>query len=351
MTSLAKVATGTLNKWHFNPETGKTGVCHARIKCDFAEDGVNPPHFSSESEARAAYNLTMSDKVVAIGLQKPRPVQLTQVVEASEKGPMFESMEKEFADAKDKRKWMQYYESRLSRASFELEDASPSDFEYGGYEWEFNRAKELFDCARSVYFKTPDLKNPKYDANMPSAYAQYFADTEKKHFNLDSPGSQFTELKNLGQVLAAAEHQRGSLDGDDREYLIEMGADPKSFAPDRRYICAETPGVSGVVKASELNPDEIVTVIQKSEKAKPMCQMTVKKKTPTQIATIVLVDNPTLPGTEGVDTLLITAFPGVSGPSGSNNDLLPYVGKQLTLGQASEIYGRDFEVNTILEGS
>lgn len=184
---------------------------------------------------------------------------------------------------------------------------------------------------------------------MPEKFAGYFADTEKKHFSDNSAGSTFTEAKNLNEVLSKAAQQRKNLEGDDREKLIARGADPKSFTPDKRYLMVETKGKLGTVLASELNDNDTVTVVQKSEKSKPVCVTEVKNQRETDFATIVLVDNPSLPGTEKHPSLLITAYPGASGPSGSNNDLLPHVGKSMSVAEARKIYGRDFTINTVVK--
>lgn len=184
---------------------------------------------------------------------------------------------------------------------------------------------------------------------MPEKFAGYFADTEKKHFNENSAGSTFTEATNLNDVLTRASRQRKNLEGDDREKLIARGADPKSFAPDKRYLMVETKGKLGTVLASELKDDAVVQVIQKNEKSKPVCMTEVSRQNETDFGTIVLVDNPSLPGTEKHPSLLITAYPGASGPTGSNNDLLPHVGQSMTVAEARKIYGRDFTINTVIK--
>jgi len=40
-------------KYHVNPETNRPNQCNAKIRCDFAVDGQEPPHFSTKSEAKA----------------------------------------------------------------------------------------------------------------------------------------------------------------------------------------------------------------------------------------------------------------------------------------------------------
>lgn len=184
---------------------------------------------------------------------------------------------------------------------------------------------------------------------MPEKFAGYFADTERKHFSAGSEGSTFTQARNLNQVLTETARQRKSLEGDDREKLIARGADPSSFAADKRYLMVETRGRLGTALASELSDDTPLQVVQKSEKSKPVCVAEVKRQQDTDFATVVLVDNPSLPGTEHHASLLITAFPGASGPTGSNNDLVPHVGKTITVGEARKIYGRDFTVNTVVK--
>jgi len=189
----------------------------------------------------------------------------------------------------------------------------------------------------------------KHSHLMPEKFAGYFADTERKHFSADSAGSTFTEAKNLNEVLSLAAKQRKSLEGDDRDKLIARGADPSSFHADKRYLMVETKGKLGTVLASELNDNQQVTIVQKSEKAKPLCVVEVDKQKETDFATVVLLDNPSLPGTEKHPSLLITAFPGTSGPSGSNNDLLPHVGKTMTLREACKFYKGDFTLNTVVK--
>lgn len=210
------------------------------------------------------------------------------------------------------------------------------------------KAHELNNADYQVATHKGDPSRREIDSYMPEKFKDYFADTEKKHFDPNSAGSTFTSAKNLKEILKQAHIQRGDLEGDDREKLISRGADPTSFQSGKRYLMMETQGNLGTVHSNELSDDDILTVVQKSEKSKPVCVVERKSKAPTDFATIVLVDNPTLPGTEGTKTLLITAYPGASGPSSSNNDLLPYVGKKITTAQGKEIYGREFTVNTIL---
>lgn len=186
---------------------------------------------------------------------------------------------------------------------------------------------------------------------MPSQFAGYFASTEKKHFNKSEPGSTFTSAKNLNEVLSQAQQQRGSLKGDDREKLIkEHGADPSSFEEGKRYIAVKTEGLLGSVDSSQLDDNQRVVVHQKAEGTKPVLVAEVNSSPKSTVATIVLVDNPTLKGTEGHRNLLITAFPGVSGAKSSNPALEGKVGQSMTVKEAKTLFGGEpFSVNTVVK--
>ncbi len=190
-----------------------------------------------------------------------------------------------------------------------------------------------------------------HDYMFPKKFADYFAATHEKHFGYDSPGSTFTETKGLEETLTLAQKQRGTLLGDDRDIFIkEHGADPSSFTDDKRYLMVKTAGKLGSVSVNKLPPKTMLTVHQKDPNSQPVCVAEVESKSDTNVGTIVLVDDPKMPGTTTSPTILITAFPGVSGARGSNPDLMPYVGQQITIEQARKLYGgRDFSVNTVLK--
>lgn len=42
-----------MTRYHVNPETGRPNICRAKIRCDFAVDGQEPPHFESKADAKA----------------------------------------------------------------------------------------------------------------------------------------------------------------------------------------------------------------------------------------------------------------------------------------------------------
>jgi len=51
-----------MTKYHVNPETGRVNICRAKVLCDFAVDGVAPPHYSSKEEAKAGSEQTLEEK-------------------------------------------------------------------------------------------------------------------------------------------------------------------------------------------------------------------------------------------------------------------------------------------------
>ena len=112
--------------WHFNPETGKTGVCQARIKCDFAEDGVNPPHFATEAEARAAYNNTMDDKTIAVVFKKDSKASKNTVSTADQSfSKLLSTSRQELKTADNEAKWLENKAVAVIEAQ---EDVSRYDF-------------------------------------------------------------------------------------------------------------------------------------------------------------------------------------------------------------------------------
>lgn len=98
---------------------------------------------------------------------------------------------------------------------------------------------------------------------LPEELKSYFEATEQKHFDpVKGAGSLFTEAKNLQELLERAIKQRGSLDGDDREKLIELGVSPEALMVQCRYLKVETKGELGMAKINELPADTKVKVIR-----------------------------------------------------------------------------------------
>ena len=75
---------------------------------------------------------------------------------------------------------------------------------------------------------------------LPAELSGYFEATEQKHFDpKKAAGSLFTEIKTLRELLQKAIEQRGNLDGDDREKLIELGVAPEALMAQCRYLKVE----------------------------------------------------------------------------------------------------------------
>lgn len=98
---------------------------------------------------------------------------------------------------------------------------------------------------------------------LPEEQQSYFQSIDKKYFNAEtSVGSRFLDAKNLAELLQFAFEQRGSLDGDDREALVQVGVNPETLMKECRYLKVDTKGEVGIVKVSDLSPDTKVKVIR-----------------------------------------------------------------------------------------
>lgn len=174
----------------------------------------------------------------------------------------------------------------------------------------------------------------------------YYKGTEKKHFSDPFlPGSKFTDpkIKTLEDILVLASIQRGSLEGDDREKFIKLGAVPEAFQPDSRYLLVETPGKLGIVDSSVFSDDVVVKV----ERTKPLapCSFVAEVKEQPKVDFGIIVVSDYL-GKER----FITAFPGlptvISKSKESAERVNSIEGKTFTISQAREMLGRDFTVHT-----
>jgi hypothetical protein len=71
-----------------------------------------------------------------------------------------------------------------------------------------------------------------------------------------------TGAKNVEELLKKACEQRGSLDGDDREFFLAQGADPASMLPSHRYIKVYAEGMLKVKQAGELPLETRIKVMR-----------------------------------------------------------------------------------------
>lgn len=217
------------------------------------------------------------------------------------------------------------------------------------------------------------------------SYEDYYASTNKKHFlssekrsdreNLEkflmNPGSQFDPDKvgSLEELINKTAAERGNLEGDDRERMIAMGADPAGLLPPpNRYLLTSTGGYLGSIKSDELDDDTPVSYHEKVPGSN-IVSLTVdmEEKPYVDHGVIIMTDPNTLRGTPDnisqLDSVMTTAFPGF--PSGQDparramsreekeeHDAKEFIeikklaktGK-LTVGAIRKLKGRDFSLN------
>lgn len=175
--------------------------------------------------------------------------------------------------------------------------------------------------------------------------AEYYEATDRKHFGLagNTPGSKFTDprLTKLEDVVALAFQQRGHLEGDDREFFIQQGSTADAFKEGNRYLKVETSGVVGILHASELQDDTMVTV-QRTKPGVP-CSLVVEvtERPHTDYGVIVLATHE-----KTGKAVVVTAFPGLVTEPLSNEHLDLLEGKQLSMADARHLLGSKFWVNT-----
>jgi hypothetical protein len=134
---------------------------------------------------------------------------------------------------------------------------------------------------------------------------------ERQHFQKRiARGPAFSDIRSIAQLLELCAQQRGTLNGDDREELILLGADAKAFIEENtRYLKVIADGESGVVNASELNPLAPVKVVRVQE-GEP-CSLVAEGRSnqPAFVGTIIIVAN----NQEQASTreCVLSAYPGL----------------------------------------
>lgn len=122
-------------------------------------------------------------------------------------------------------------------------------------------------------------------------------------------GSIFTKVRSFPELLSLAKEQRGSLDGDDRDWFIKQGVPENALLPDCRYLRVKTPGEIGIIRLSEVKDDEEIMV----ERLKPgaPCTLYVERNTlpKTNFATIVIGPNEN--PNPSTNEMVWTAHPGL----------------------------------------
>ena len=110
----------------------------------------------------------------------------------------------------------------------------------------------------------PTTIEPSVEKNsiLPVEVADYIESITAKHWGEGAVGSRFFEGNGLMDLLDTAIQQRGNLQGDDRQILIEKGVDPTALMAECRYLVVKTPGEVGIIKATELPDDTEVKVVR-----------------------------------------------------------------------------------------
>jgi len=82
-----------MTRYHVNPESGRPNICKAKIKCDFAVDGQEPPHFNNKEEARNYAEKSMqqqygeTSRVLKSGTKNPQKESPTKNLEIMNSKP------------------------------------------------------------------------------------------------------------------------------------------------------------------------------------------------------------------------------------------------------------------------
>jgi len=78
-----------MTRYHVNPESGRPNICKAQIKCDFAVDGQEPPHFETKAEAKVYAETKMTEEYGAtakVVKSANKPKKLTPAQKERQKG-------------------------------------------------------------------------------------------------------------------------------------------------------------------------------------------------------------------------------------------------------------------------
>ncbi len=102
---------------------------------------------------------------------------------------------------------------------------------------------------------------------MPKEYAYVYAILNNQHFGKKTYGSRFYEnpdsgAKTLEYLLLKAYEQRGTLEGDDRDFFVNEGVNEEALLTSHRYLKVNAEGKLGVRSASSFSPETKVKVVE-----------------------------------------------------------------------------------------
>ena len=202
------------------------------------------------------------------------------------------------------------------------------------------------DVDESMFDAEAEALTGRIDELLPDDFAEYHEATERRHFSLaeGGVGSQFGDPdsplggpSNLRELLEEAGVQRGGLDGDDRDALIASGAPRDAFVDGPRYLMVHTPGVQGVVAASDLDDDDVVSFEVTKPDAPPTAIVDDGSvgRPRTDVATVIVGPAPSDPSRE----VLWTAHPGLPVRPTSSEQVAD--GTKMTVREVRERLGGD----------
>ena len=172
----------------------------------------------------------------------------------------------------------------------------------------------------------------------------YYQATDRKHFGVEATaGSKFLDLslKRIEDLLELALQQRNSLDGDDREKFISLGAEPTAFSYGSRYLYVSTPGTVGVKNTDNMEEGELLLVEQ--TKVGSACSFVAKvtSQETVEYAVVIITKN-----RDSKEDMVLTVFPGHPIKSRKNANIDALKGQYVAVAEARVLNGGDFWANT-----
>lgn len=353
--------------------SGELVPCTAKIGCTISAESEHM-NFNSPSEAKEYSELAIAKKTGGVfgeGISERESSRL-QELEAIGKIPAKRKWEsenlediytaaengdteaKEALEAKTKE-----LEKLRTNAEYSNRDVLPGDMssDEALYAMEatfkFKRKEREFGVAKAVASVGALVERD----NRP----QYIESIDSKHFDSSRSGSTFTDKRvdNTEDVLRETARQRGNLDGDDRDELIQEGADPSSFLPKEsgvRYLKVKLEGTQALRNTANMDDNEVLTIVEKGgNDGRPSSlsfSSDVEEQPKTEFATVVVGPNmdenkKPIEGTQ----VLWTLHPGVP-TRGIRSDNIREKGleggSQIKVKDLREMFGKDIQVNTKL---
>lgn len=208
---------------------------------------------------------------------------------------------------------------------------------------EGKRAGQIWKKARTLEeVPSKNLSAAKYDEA--SKYTPREGILESRYARLDKerfgertePGSKFIDprLNSTEDVVALTAYQRGSLEGDDRQKLMDFGADPTAFQAGKRYLLVQTPGKTENQHISSLPVNSKISVEKNA--AGQISLVAGVSKTANRNFGVVTI------GTRGGKEVVLDVAPGfpVNGKL-DDNKFQNHIGRNLSINHIMEIAGTD----------